>query len=630
MRIKTKPVRNSLISSMLYFAPLPFIKGKYVDRPLRKHLEANRRSEMSAAEYFSIACRHGIGAPFRASKLITKFVDEKKSCRRKKDKIPKEKTTALKMAARQLKSTAWAMLPFKGLFYYGICAFIKMGLIAPGNLPEKINFDDFSPPLEIVLTTEADAHTLYGGNKWNPFLREVCADYFQFRRENVVARRELEQCFSERRETPLFESGFPRYLHYLEGATVVITPAMQEESREAKNALAEAESPVLQAESTGPKEGAMAFLQSGAEGRVNTVHFAQYYRRIYVPDHLSIPQVRVPQSIMREEANMFLDPDFSSISYVTPVNRVPLAYRVIEQAETGDPVVKYFPLRTRNVLYSPTGLNFQEAFAILHHFSPDIDLVADILYKYHGDELTHGQLKMLVQGQLMVVQNGMLEEDPWQDIPPIRSSGSLYADNFLEVFSDVDYGVSVRGMLVRPPWRLTSALFAPVPKQGFGPYQIILGLFEEAGQNQKVRSHWEGHLEDSDFADRDAMWRAIFDKPTLSCALVYDYVISQLRETTFADPHVRMPSNFPPFFTNTTAARQFALMNASYTLVMYPEREADAFTFLTTHDNLFYRWSLFAEALGEPPLFPDAEHRPMTLPMADGTEERAYITQIVQ
>ena len=88
-------------------------------------------------------------------------------------------------------------------------------------------------------------------------------------------------------------------------------------------------------------------------------------------------------------------------------------------------------------------------------------------------------------------------------------------------------------------WEIASKYHTPIEEQGFGPYQVIFGLFKEAAADPEIRAHFKDHLDDSDFTDDKAMMRAILDKPTHSYALTVDYILKKLMNSVYKDSRVR-------------------------------------------------------------------------------------------
>ena len=627
MKVKTQPViRGRLARTMISLAPFSSVKKKHVDMPLAAHLGENRRGKMAAWEYANIALVIGSMAPYRAAKQITRFIENKAKVPKKKDGISLRKKEALEKTTRSLRSFGRIMLPAKltvyGCLSYLAYSFLRIGVAlfafsSSGEMPyvQSAPPDDLPVPLEVSVANES--YTLYGGNGWNQELRQVCATHFT--RDNYLSERSLTQCLWEEQGVSLAESQLPQILAGLRSSTIVITPSMLEDHDAILEALLEAEDIALQTESTAKKDDSMDFI-AGEKGRVS---YTGMYRRVFVPADADSSKIWLPSIL--QEADIFMSPNVFNEAYTLPAEITPIAYRLVVTGDSGDPAVTYIPLDVNDSIYFFETDDFGDAMAVEQHFSGDIGIAASIMREHH-QELTYAQLKMLLQSKLMTQLVMMRHEDPWQDIAACRWADCSYADQFAKEFSDVEYGVPIGNGLYKPSWWLASKLHTPMREQGYGPYQVILGLFEEAGQNEEVMLHFAEYLTDEDFVDEAAMLRAIFEKPTMSAALVYDFILTRLKDTVFENPEVRMSPIFTPFLKNPRVARQYALMATANILVAHPERDSDAKIMVMLASQHFSLWSFYSDVLDTGDLFSRVVYKRTRMSTVQGEDIVTYFS----
>ena len=196
-----------------------------------------------------------------------------------------------------------------------------------------------------------------------------------------------------------------------------------------------------------------------------------------------------------------------------------------------------------------------------------------MLFQFH-EELTYEQIRILFSGKLVWEMLVLKDEDPWQDINACEWSGCEHQPNFAKAFDSVSYGIKIFNIpinFIPWDWRIASKYHTPIEEQGFGPYQVIFGLFKEASEDPDVRSHFKEYFDESDFENDKAMMRAILDKPTYSYALTLDYILTKLVNSVYKNTEVRATSIFPPFIKDKKEARQFSIVSSARFLTGNPE-----------------------------------------------------------
>lgn len=388
-----------------------------------------------------------------------------------------------------------------------------------------------------------------------------------------------------------------------EAPTIEFTTEMYQEDMAIKLALVQSKAIELKTVSTADKDRrASLFSQDKSQ-----TDYAKPYTAVY-----NAPAVNLPPILKLFTHFVF----YSNISTTAnlPIRSTTILYKIIDRTKPPPEQVQYAVLdNPENLIYFSTEY-FKHGLAIYKQFEPAIELATDILHKNHP-ELSKIQLKMLLQDRLLTALATMRHEDPWQDLGACQWSDCSLASKFAETFRDVDYGIKILGITIRPSWKIASWLGQIFPwlssakeEQGFGVYQTIFGLFKEAAEDPDSRQHFVEYFEPAYFIDDKAMMRALFEKPTMSCALVYDFLLTKLEKTVFQNPAVRTSPLWPPFIINRVSARQYALMSAATVLYGAPEMDESTKQIALAGSPFMDLWDFCSEILQEPKVFPDIAH----------------------
>jgi len=259
-------------------------------------------------------------------------------------------------------------------------------------------------------------------------------------------------------------------------------------------------------------------------------------------------------------------------------------------------------LVSSNPYTSPPCYRLQAPLALVRHHAEDIGRAADLLHESHPD-IARNNFYLMIAHSIVNEMYTLDGEDPWQDIGACDYADCSYRERFHEVFAGVPHGTRVWGHFVRPPWRTTSFLAMERARQGFGPAQIILGLAREAGSWEGV-ARYAPHLTENNFANDRAALRTILDPQgsIYTLALIYDYNLTQLKETMFRDPDLRRPVDLFPFIADRDSAREFELLLLAQHLKTFPERGPEMRrTFFANGYYLYFKMEYTGYALGIEP-----------------------------
>lgn len=479
---------------------------------------------------------------------------------------------------------------------------ISLGLsllfIAPLPKPEITKEQHFPEPLELVINDKF--YTLYGGNELNKQIRQICLPYFSFVEPNRLNHSKFEECFAKENIVPLAESGLIGYLENLKRATIVIPRSTIESQVAIVKALFEGGKPQFETKSTKDKDGLVAPL-SKSEIRYFEIDYSLNYRSVY-----GAPPAKIPDSL--KDVETYFIPDLYHFKNTSSIDKgaAPI-HRFISQDQHGKQLVYYLPFATDEAWYTNDVIHYQGALALNNHFEKQMSLAAPILAKYHP-ELSTRQHKMLLQIKLFNQMSSLAYEDPWQDINACKWSNSKYADDFEKAFQGVSHGIKIGSRTWTPPgwvWQAASKLHTSIEEQGFGPYQLIFGLLKEASQDTEIRAHFAAYLSPEDFVDDKAIMRTIFEKPTMSCAMAFDHILTQLEKTSFVNPEVRCSPIYPPFIMDKTYAREYALMFMAVSMLGFPEKAEHSEHLIFYGAHFLSQWDFYSEVLGQPYLFPE-------------------------
>jgi len=618
VNVQRSRLARVLLTSVIHYTP--FIKGRFVDRPLQRHLQTHANSAMDAQEYGRIAYDIGYGAPYRAIGVIKHFIVESPSGKQK-GAIPDEKKKILEDIIKPLKGAGRFVAVMRAFVYFMLykCATLALLLIGPSPQPQEntVSPDSFPHPLEVRASGET--YTIYGQEAWNAKLRSDCQAYFST--ENYLQESQLKGCFAGVYNTTLEDSQFLMYLQSLQLSTIKISEEMMEQDRTINQAVLAASHPDFTTESTSKDERVREWL---SDDMANNVDYALYYTQIYLPQQDYVIPPPIPSVL--KDIDSFVSPDITITRRTLPLEAMPVIYRVVRKNKQGNPDVLFIPLDINDPLYACDTAYFPSAAQLTQSWRKDISLAASILYDSYADELSFNQLSMLLQTKLTTSLATLRHEDPWQDKSACLWSGCSLSDSFERVFNQPNYGVPIFGHLFNLPWRQVSWLTASLRSQGFGPYQIIFGLFEEAAKDAAAREHFKTQLLPEDFTDEKAMLRTIFEKPTMSAAFVVYHVIAQLKNTTFKDPMVRISPTIAPYISDPKAARQFSLMSTTQLLLSHPERDSVAPFIAYVANPGFGEWQFYADILGEESLFPNMAYDKMVITSSDRRRLIIYVS----
>ncbi len=581
----------------------PANRDRLIAAPIREHLSQNaRNSALDAKAYASQVWLLGSAAPYLSARTAKTFLQTSPD-------LPKRKSTALLTVIKELGYIGHvrkAMLVLCAACW-GIVVFSIMRSHRPPepqSAPALPTEEMASAPLEIK---QGDISIkLYEGEELNRLLRSACKEYFtaQDSLEGVA----LQTCLNKR-GTSLKESGISDYLETVTTATQEVSAESWEEAKALLLSAGQTAQPHFQTVSTYKDDQRVAFASGKKQGQ-HQIPYYDYSRQVYWA-----PEVEPPQ-YLREFDALLVPSIFAGASETLPFDHIqkPLQYRVILHPSEGKPEVLYF--REEPILaadYFPNN-KYIGAYSLFRHFEPDIDQAVGILSRFHGSELTPAQLKVVLAGKLLLEQVALRYEDPWQDRCACRWAGCDRQELIEAAYEQVEKGIKFVGHVVDLPclsweaasnWGTENWRYEPLEKQGFGPYQVIVGLLKEAAENQTVREHFAGLVTQADFQDDRALVRTIFEKPTFAEAFLLDYVLTRLEETTFADPKMRLgKALLPPFFSDPHLARQVSLMETAFLAVGVPERSQDLGRFAPMYAAYPPYWQYINQIIDGEDLFP--------------------------
>jgi len=465
----------------------------------------------------------------------------------------------------------------------------------------------FKLPTYLTIVSDGMQHKLDQNNGWYVDLLQKCPQHFDG--DFLMTEAALAHCFQEQYGLSLRESCFPAYLESLTAGTFITRGEKEESLVSVAQALANTPELEIGAKSTAKRDKSVSYFSHYEK---LDLAYAPYYGKIYGQTTEVIP----PQ--LQGVDYVIYPRGLSLLSQVVPADCMPIAYRIIDTSLGSEYPITYMPLDLSQSIPFHTLDRLAQSAAVAKSFHNEIVHAAKNLHHYHSKALGLEHCITMLYIKLIVELYNARYEDPWQDLGACQWSGCKLLKAYQEAFKDVDYGIKVGGVLTRPSWLLASQLHTPMAEQGFGVYQVILGLLQEASNNPEVRSHWQAELTESDFADQKAMMRAIFEKPTLCYAFVADYLLTRLEKTTFSDPKMRTLSFLPPFIADEEQARQLSIMHVLFRLSVQPEDADGAKAMALFAEDMFGTAETFRLMLGMDFLFNSVPHNSLIYTLLGG------------
>ncbi len=246
-------------------------------------------------------------------------------------------------------------------------------------------------------------------------------------------------------------------------------------------------------------------------------------------------------------------------------------------------------------------MRFAAPAAYAEKYADAFDEAAAILSRSHPN-IHPNNLKLMLLYRLFRESFALDATDVWQDMAACRSTSCSTLERFEEKFPTVDAGWA------EYTW-LSASLLIGKQQQGFGPMQLILGLALEAASHEATCARYRGVLTEEELTTEEGALRALLDprKAVFFAALIYDFILTRLQETTYRDPRVMAPSDAYPFPVSPKAARELALIESAQVLSAFPEEAPYAKERIISGASSSY-WADFffiGEILGIEPAFPE-------------------------
>ncbi|MFA4906309.1 MAG: hypothetical protein WC645_07375 [Candidatus Margulisiibacteriota bacterium] len=311
-------------------------------------------------------------------------------------------------------------------------------------------------------------------------------------------------------------------------------------------------------------------ISLNANPRFSRQDFADFYLKVAGAPLIGLPDNKSYYSVIFRATEMPLDDipmDFLSVLFFRGA-----------QAREWHFMPEFDKLRAFSSDSSQTTA-WRSAYSYAQYFSVDIDTAAHILAGAHPNSLRENNVRVFLRDDLVMGQLELTSEDPWQDRAACIKVGCNQLERLESVYHEYDgkVGVEMWGKRRDLPWWawwLASVTYKyDLKKHGLGPSQIIIGLADRATNYQDVLRRYHPFLSGDDFSSSDNIIRTILDpnKSIFAKALVFDYIISTLERTIFADPHFREPATVAPFISDLKTAREYSLMYLASKLAMFPE-----------------------------------------------------------
>jgi hypothetical protein len=213
-----------------------------------------------------------------------------------------------------------------------------------------------------------------------------------------------------------------------------------------------------------------------------------------------------------------------------------------------------------NTILTRTSIEYAD-----RHLS-DIRTAASIVNSAHP-ELHLNNIILLMLMRTVHEMTAVNYIDIVQDFAACRAVKCTPQDGFEKVFPELD------DPMTDIVWQMSSLTGADQLEQGYGPLQIILGLALLAASHKGTADYYREYLTEEELTTKEGALRAILDdkKSIYYLALIYQYIITRLKETTFKNEEVRFPSNTWPFIYDKATSREMALLEYAQALSAIPE-----------------------------------------------------------
>lgn len=199
-------------------------------------------------------------------------------------------------------------------------------------------------------------------------------------------------------------------------------------------------------------------------------------------------------------------------------------------------------------------------------YAATFDDAASIVAKAHPD-VGVDNLKAMLFTRFFHETFALNAIDLWQDVSACRAVSCSRMEAFEENIPA--FASEESGRL----WR-SASIFMDRKKQGVGPMQVIVGVALEAAAHEPTAGRYRHLLTPEELTTVDGATRALLDarKAVYYTALVYDFLLTRLKETAFRDSRIGKPSDMYPFPLSRETARRMSLIESTQKLSAYPEQ----------------------------------------------------------
>jgi hypothetical protein len=419
----------------------------------------------------------------------------------------------------------------------------------------------------ITIQFPQTSYTLYSQNELHGRFRVNCQDYFTS--DDLITSANLQKCYKNFGVPSLEQSGLPQILEHIDQRTVHLGADSPEELAAIDLALAQAPDVELEASSTISSKDISEALHEHIDSHKDKGQpsFIENYRKLYEAPLLEYPSWLNPLHIPAA-------PKYQITMAVNEgVDFGPLMLRAVIDSHTPPTVAYRFHDSSMGIYRVSEPEEIHQAYSLAMHFEKDLENAATILHEHHP-HIARENFRAKLYTRISEELASLDFEDPWQDAGACAFSDCSL--DFESQFEDEEIGILRNGEVYDLSWRLGSEFVVDMKQQGFGPAQVILGLFLEAGQNEAVLNHYAGHLSKDDVKDEESALKTILENPVYSYALSLDHVLTELENTVFKDPVVRGTKTTFPYLQDDAAAREYSLLNTAALLVAYPEQDENA------------------------------------------------------
>lgn len=249
-----------------------------------------------------------------------------------------------------------------------------------------------------------------------------------------------------------------------------------------------------------------------------------------------------------------------------------------------------------------TPLDYSPPLNFIKRYDSDFEEAAKILNAAHPD-IHINNARLWIKSHFIHELHNLDAIDFWQDISACREVNCEVGPALEAAFPEISQNSNVPMM-----WKTITTIRHNKLKQGFGPGQIILGQAMEAASESAIFARY-AHVLPADCAtDPNAILSAILDpkKAIYIKTIIYDHLLTKLKETVFKSSEVRFPSDVYPYISNPATARETALINIAQILAIYPEEFANVKNWLKQGMGLQHFNDLcgYADMLKIEPHFP--------------------------